>query len=222
LVLRWLDPSRTGAGSPVHRLLRWVHLGVILAATLSVYGGIKLANTPVTDQDRQQAKTYRTAGVAIMLVMCAVMGLVLVNHAIRHRSIQPFLRRSAVFLAACIALCALRAALSLYFVSNTNAILEEKYLYGLAIVPELPLLFLLCFTPCLRWFEYHADVQAAIGPYGWVPGVISNRLDRANPNWRGSPYADKRTSPAAQQAAYTTYDSQPYPMGAQGSHNTVV
>ncbi|KAJ3008122.1 hypothetical protein HKX48_008766 [Thoreauomyces humboldtii] len=226
LVIRWLDPSASiGQGSVTTRILRYIHLGVIVATALSTYGGLLLASSPVTQDDIDKSHLYRRIGVGLMELVCLVMFLVLFSHTYVQRSKQPLLRRSATFLALCVVFCAVRAGLSLYFVNNQTAIVDEKFLYGLAIVPELPLLALLSFTPCLRWFEYHPDVRAALGHYTWVPSIISRRLDRLAPGWKGQQQSNHsfdsnpdngrpgKTFP--QQPPYTTYSTNAYPMQNQ-------
>ncbi|KAJ3150517.1 hypothetical protein HDU86_006395 [Geranomyces michiganensis] len=195
LTIRFLGPLATRPqpgtrAATESRILRYCHLAIITASALSIYGGVKMSSLPHTsaltpaDLDVQaKSKTYRQVGVYLMLAVVAAVGMLLATKVARHEG--P--RRPGVYLLVTLVFLAVRAGLSLFFIENPDKMVDEKYLYGLAIAPELPALLLLCVPHCVAWFTYAPEVQAAHGAYSWLPTTIKNRLDKYNPNWNAPP-----------------------------------
>ncbi|KAJ3015585.1 hypothetical protein HKX48_004542 [Thoreauomyces humboldtii] len=174
LELRWVDPSGANANPWRSRGLKSLHLAIMTATALSIYGGFLLANLPQTpaqvataDSNKtadtlSESKLLRIVGIITMLAILGVMAGVIILRLVFPSSAQNGSQstllatknksRAAAFLLGCIGCLAARVALSYIFVSDRNKMTEEKWLYGIAIAPELPVVLLLCLTPCLRWF----------------------------------------------------------------------
>ncbi|KAI8917843.1 hypothetical protein DFJ77DRAFT_531548 [Powellomyces hirtus] len=85
LLTRWVDPEAT---KPEHgqrkavttRILKYIHLAVLAATALSIYGGVQMATLPHSrplspeNQEKSDKSTrYRSAGVYLMLAAAAGM-----------------------------------------------------------------------------------------------------------------------------------------------------
>ncbi|KAI8816669.1 uncharacterized protein EV422DRAFT_544452 [Fimicolochytrium jonesii] len=138
------------------RAMRWFHIAITAGAVLSIWGGLKLANDPLTHEDMDTSRTYRLIGVAVIAVATICMGGASIQASTANLPYDTAHRSGGRFLAiVCICLL-VRVGTSYWFIQNPQRMFDEKVLYGLAIAMEMPAAVLLSITPCLALFMNRA------------------------------------------------------------------